>query len=126
MSIGITAKSTGAILNFNKLTAAIRPIANHAGFSFSCDNKDKSITLNFTDNGVVNITYQTEPDGKIIAIDSQTSVLGPGFHCLVVDLLDAITDLTEIEFEVEDDTQFYYERDFENMRTQHFLSLIHI
>ena len=120
MSIGITAKSTGAILNFNKLTAAIRPIANHAGFSFSCDNKDKSITLNFTDNGVVNITYQTEPDGKIIAIDSQTSVLGPGFHCLVVDLLDAITDLTEIEFEVEDDTQFYYERDFENMRTQHF------
>lgn len=53
--------------------------------------------------------------------ECQTTPAGPGFHKAAVELADEITDLNGYPFEVEDETGYYRDRDFQRLRQEHFL-----
>lgn len=59
--------------------------------------------------GVLEFTW--EPDGRIVA-ETKTSVVGPGFHALVVDLLDAVRDRLGLEWQWADESDYALTRDY--------------
>ena len=118
MSLGITARGDAGQLKFEKLTEAVRSIAHNLGFDFSMTDSEKRPELRLTDNGIVTVSYGE--DDNSVTIDSQTSVMGPGFHVLTVEFIDALIDITGIELEVEDETEYYSNRDFAALQRDHF------
>ena len=47
-------------------------------------------------------------------------MLGPGFHKAAIEFIDRLQQATGTRFEVEDETDYYTERDFEAMKKKHF------
>ena len=71
------------------------------------------------------LNYQHEGEGNadnVISVngDCQTNILGPGFHKAAIEFIDRLQQATGIRFEVEDETDYYTERDFEAMKKKHF------
>ena len=71
------------------------------------------------------LNYQHEGEGNtdnVISVngDCQTNMLGPGFHKAAIEFIDRLQQATGTRFEVEDETDYYTERDFEAMKKKHF------
>ena len=47
-------------------------------------------------------------------------MLGPGFHKAAIEFIDRLQQAIGTRFEVEDETDYYTERDFEAMKKKHF------
>ena len=47
-------------------------------------------------------------------------MLGPGFHKAAIAFIDKLQQAADTRFEVEDETEYYTERDFEAMKKNHF------
>lgn len=69
-----------------------------------------------------NIFFNFEPaeDGVDVVGDCQTNLLGAGFHKAAIELVDELIQQSGLQFEVEDETEYYECRDFEQMRSEHF------
>lgn len=120
MSIGIKAIGKSADLDYNKIKNVVLPIAQRLKLHITTDDSKNNITLNLTDNGVILLECQQANEQVQISLDSQTSIMGPGFHKLVVEFIDFFTDLSGVEFDVNDDTDYYHHRDFGKMCWEHF------
>lgn len=120
MSIVINAAGRGKDCDYKKIKNIVNPIARNMKFELIPNNSHKRLTLKLTDNGIVDIECKEEGADTLISIESQTSVMGAGFHKYVVDFIDFLSDLSEIKFEVSDETDYYHNRDFETLRSGHF------
>lgn len=120
MSIGITAYGKVVKRKGDDIKNIVKMVGNRCGLAFSCSSDGDTCYLNLTDNGTIYIEFKQEVDGTAIMIDSQTSVMGPGFHRLVADFIDALGDSAGIRLDVEDDTGFYGHRNFKKLETEDF------
>lgn len=120
MSLGIQARGRINHLNETGLKALIQSVGHHCGLSSSPDSPENCLTLQLTDNGSITTAWHTDDSGLDVSIESQTSVMGAGFHKLVAEYIDAVADLAGIEFDVEDDTDYFDDRDFEKLKKEHF------
>lgn len=86
---------------------------------------ESSSTVSFCRLGDLFLNYQHEGEGNtdnVISVngDCQTNMLGPGFHKAAIEFIDRLQQATRTRFEVEDETDYYTERDFEAMKKKHF------
>lgn len=66
--------------------------------------------------GEVEVSYE----GCFISMSAKTSMVGPGFHAFVCKFIDEVIEASDMKFEVQDPTNFYRERNFENLKHRYF------
>lgn len=92
---------------------------------YNAEHDESSSTVSFCRLGDLFLNYQHEGEGNtdnVISVngDCQTNMLGPGFHKAAIEFIDRLQQATRTRFEVEDETDYYTERDFEAMKKKHF------
>lgn len=116
MSIGIklTTQST-SVASFQKLLDVVAK--RHQAFVNHSEEVSEFIICRL---GVIFFNYEKTEEGITVSGDCQTNLVGAGFHKAAIELIDEIVDLNGFPFEIEDDTEYYERRDFEEMRSEHF------
>lgn len=122
MSIKIKAEGKTNDIDYHKMLSIVQPIAQRLKFEVLTDISQKLLTLKLTDNGVVYLECIKDDDETLISLESQTSIMGAGFHKLVVEFIDFFSDLSGVEFEVTDETDYFHQRDFETLQKKYFES----
>lgn len=78
--------------------------------------------VNFCRMGDVYFTLETETKKPKLSVEAQTSHVGAGFHAAAIAFVDALVKSEGLSIRMEDETDYYNERDFEKMRREHFYS----
>lgn len=73
------------------------------------------ILLEFCPMGLLRLRV----DGDVIVGDAATTPAGPGFHKAVVDLLDELIGTAGLTLDVDDETEYWGHRDFDQLRQEH-------
>lgn len=79
---------------------------------------DSYVKIDVCPEGFIECSYE----GCFLSITAQTSIVGPGFHAFVCTLYDKILKGELITFEVSDPTNFYFDRNFENLKYKYFFT----
>lgn len=121
MGLGFTIHTK--IKDIEKFQQAVESQAVESGYNAKHD--ESSSTVSFCRLGDLFLNYQHEGEGNtdnVISVngDCQTNMLGPGFHKAAIEFIDRLQQATGTRFEVEDETDYYTERDFEAMKKKHF------
>ena len=121
MGLGFTIHTK--IKDIEKFQQAVESQAVESGYN--AEHDESSSTVSFCRLGDLFLNYQHEGEGNtdnVISVngDCQTNILGPGFHKAAVEFIDRLQQATGTQFEVEDETDYYTERDFEAMKKKHF------
>ncbi|WP_083312143.1 DUF2185 domain-containing protein [Bacteroides sp. HMSC067B03] len=121
MGLGFTIHTK--IKDIEKFQQAVESQAVESGYN--AEHDESSSTVSFCRLGDLFLNYQHEGEGNtdnVISVngDCQTNILGPGFHKAAVEFIDRLQQATGTQFEVEDETDYYTERDFEAMKNKHF------
>lgn len=121
MGLGFTIHTK--IKDIEKFQQAVESQAVESGYN--AEHDESSSTVSFCRLGDLFLSYQHEGEGNtdnVISVngDCQTNMLGPGFHKAAIEFIDRLQQATETRFEVEDETDYYTERDFEAMKKKHF------
>lgn len=121
MGLGFTIHTK--IKDIEKFQQAVESQAVESGYN--AEHDESSSTVSFCRLGDLFLNYQHEGEGNtdnVISVngDCQTNILGPGFHKAAVEFIDRLQQATGTRFEVEDETDYYTERDFEAMKKKHF------
>lgn len=111
------------IKDIEKFQQAVESQAVESGYN--AEHDESSSTVSFCRLGDLFLNYQHEGEGNtdnVISVngDCQTNMLGPGFHKAAIEFIDRLQQATGTRFEVEDETDYYTERDFEAMKKKHF------
>lgn len=116
MSIGIKLTTqSSSVASFQKLLDVVAK--RHQA---SVNHSEETSEFVICRLGVIFFGYEKTEQEITVSGDCQTNLLGAGFHKTVVELIDEIVDLNGFPFEIEDDTEYYERRDFEEMRSEHF------
>ena len=121
MGLGFTIHTK--IKDIEKFQQTVESQAVESGYN--AEHDESSSTVSFCRLGDLFLNYQHEGEGNtdnVISVngDCQTNMLGPGFHKAAIELIDRLQQATGTRFEVEDETDYYTERDFEAMKKKHF------
>lgn len=121
MGLGFTIHTK--IKDIEKFQQAVESQAVESGYN--AEHDESSSTVSFCRLGDLFLNYQHEGEGNtdnVISVngDCQTNILGPGFHKAAIEFIDRLQQATGTRFEVEDETDYYTERDFEAMKKKHF------
>ena len=121
MGLGFTIHTK--IKDIEKFQQAVESQAVESGYN--AEHDESSSTVSFCRLGDLFLNYQHEGEGNtdnVISVngDCQTNMLGPGFHKAAIEFIDRLQQATGTWFEVEDETDYYTERDFEAMKKKHF------
>lgn len=121
MGLGFTIHTK--IKDIEKFQQAVESQAVESGYN--AEHDESSSTVSFCRLGDLFLNYQHEGEGNtdnVISVngDCQTNMLGPGFHKAAIEFIDRLQQATGTRFEVEDETDYYTERDFETMKKKHF------
>lgn len=121
MELGFTIHTK--IKDIEKFQQAVESQAVESGYN--AEHDESSSTVSFCRLGDLFLNYQHEGEGNtdnVISVngDCQTNMLGPGFHKAAIEFIDRLQQATGTRFEVEDETDYYTERDFEAMKKKHF------
>lgn len=121
MGLGFTIHTK--IKNIEKFQQTVESQAVESGYN--AEHDESSSTVSFCRLGDLFLNYQHEGEGNtdnVISVngDCQTNMLGPGFHKAAIEFIDRLQQATRTRFEVEDETDYYTERDFEAMKKKHF------
>lgn len=121
MGLGFTIHTK--IKDIEKFQQAVESQAVESGYN--AEHDESSSTVSFCRLGDLFLNYQHEGEGNadnVISVngDCQTNMLGPGFHKAAIEFIDRLQQATGTRFEVEDETDYYMERDFEAMKKKHF------
>jgi len=92
---------------------------------YSAEHDKSSSTVNFCKLGDLFLIYEQKEDehaGNSIIVNGecQTNMLGAGFHKAAIEFVDKLQKEIDTPLEVEDETDYYAERDFEGMKRCHF------
>lgn len=121
MGLGFTIHTK--IKDIEKFQQTVESQAVESGYN--AEHDESSSMVSFCRLGDLFLNYQHEGEGNtdnVISVngDCQTNMLGPGFHKAAIEFIDRIQQATGTRFEVEDETDYYTERDFEAMKKKHF------
>ena len=121
MGLGFTIHTK--IKDIEKFQQAVESQAVESGYN--AEHDESSSMVSFCRLGDLFLNYQHEGEGNadnVISVngDCQTNMLGPGFHKAAIEFIDRLQQATGTRFEVEDETDYYTERDFEAMKKKHF------
>lgn len=121
MGLGFTIHTK--IKDIEKFQQTVESQAVESGYN--AEHDESSSTVSFCRLGDLFLNYQHEGEGNtdnVISVngDCQTNMLGPGFHKAAIEFIDKLQQATRTRFEVEDETDYYTERDFEAMKKKHF------
>ena len=121
MGLGFTIHTKNR--NIDTFKQTVEQLAIDSGYH--AEHDDLSSTVSFCKQGNLFLNYeQTEnenTDGSTsVNGDCQTNLLGPGFHKAAIEFVDRLQQAADTRFEVEDETNYYTERDFEAMKKNHF------
>ena len=121
MGLGFTIHTK--IKDIEKFQQTVESQAVESGYN--AEHDESSSTVSFCRLGDLFLNYQHEGEGNtdnVISVngDCQTNMLGPGFHKAAIEFIDRLQQATGTRFEVEDETDYYTERDFEAMKKKHF------
>lgn len=111
------------IRNIETFKRTVEKLAAESGYH--AEHDESSSTVSFCRLGDLFLNYQHEGEGNadnVISVngDCQTNMLGPGFHKAAIEFIDRLQQATGTRFEVEDETDYYTESDFEAMKKKHF------
>ena len=124
--MGIGIEFSGKLKDVSILTNYLQEICETKRYNLSSD--ENRFALSFFNLGTIffEITEKKNLLKRDITFsaDAQTNLLGAGYHCFVVDFIDNLKKELQIEIKVEDETNFYDDRDFEQMRQNHFYSYL--
>lgn len=111
------------IRNIKTFKRTVEKLAAESGYH--AEHDESATRVRFCKLGDLFLNYQYE--GKentddIVSVtgECQTNLLGPGFHKAAIAFIDRLQQATDTRFEVEDETEYYTERDFEAMKKKHF------
>ena len=118
MGLGFTIHTK--IKDIEKFQQTVESQAVESGYN--AEHDESSSTVSFCRLGDLFLNYQHEGEGNtdnVISVngDCQTNMLGPGFHKAAIEFIDRLQQATRTRFEVEDETDYYTERDFEAMKS---------
>lgn len=82
------------------------------------EDYDTYVMIDVCPEGAIECCYEK----CFISITAQTSNVGPGFHAFVCTLFDEILKDGTVSFEVSDPTNYYFDRNFENLKYKHFFT----
>ena len=120
MSLGFSIHTE--IRNIETFQQAIEKLAVESGYHV--EHSELSSTVSFCKLGDLFLNYEIQEEcaeGNIsVTGDCQTNLLGAGFHKTAIEFIDKLQQETHTRFEVEDETGYYADRDFEGMRQHHF------
>lgn len=121
MGLGFTIHTK--IKDIEKFQQTVESQAVESGYN--AEHDESSSTVSFCRLGDLFLNYQHEGEGNtdnVISVngDCQTNMLGPGFHKAAIEFIDRLQQAARTRFEVEDETDYYTERDFEAMKKKHF------
>ena len=94
--------------------AVIRKLAEESGYS--CDRIEGYFKCRLCPEGDIWFLW----DNKKVIGESQTNIVGPGFHVAVIDFLERLAKAGGWKLEVDDQTGYYRRRDFLSMRRNYF------
>lgn len=80
------------------------------------EDYDSYVMIDVCPEGAVECSYE----GTFVSIAAQSSVAGPGFHAFVAELYDDIMEQGGISLEASDVTNYFFDRNFENLKYQYF------
>lgn len=120
MSLGFSIHTE--IRNIETFQQAIEKLAVESGYHV--EHSELSSTVSFCKLGDLFLNYEIQEkcaEGNIsVTGDCQTNLLGAGFHKTAIEFIDKLQQETHTRLEVEDETGYYADRDFEGMRQHHF------
>lgn len=116
------------------------------GFTFTAEVQDKALFINTLERVAKRFHYALALDEEsarvhichmgdlfftfetvkriwkktIITGDCQTNLAGAGFHAAAIEFVDALAEEAALRVDMEDETDYYQDRDFEGMRETHF------
>lgn len=101
-----------------------------AARGYQTDHDENSSTVSLCRLGNIYFEFTKEKKPALrksfqIYAECQTNLLGAGFHKAAIEFIDELRQATGRDIEVEDETEYYTERDFEAMRTEHFYNWLH-
>lgn len=111
------------IRNIGAFKRTVEKLAAESGYH--AEHDESATRVSFCKLGDLFLNYQYEgkentDDTVSVTGECQTNLLGPGFHKAAITFIDKLQQATDTRFEVEDETEYYTERDLEAMKKNHF------
>lgn len=111
------------IRNIETFKRTVEKLAAESGYH--AEHDESATRVSFCKLGDLFLNYQHEEKENtddIVSVtgECQTNLLGPGFHKAAIAFIDKLQQAADTRFEVEDETEYYTERDFEAMKKNHF------
>ncbi len=116
MSIGISA--TANIKDILSTKNSLNALASQ--YDAAISNYEFYSIITFCTMGTVNVYFETENNITTMTMEANTSLVGAGFHHCVVTFLDDFIIRNNISLDVDDETEYFEHRNFEQMRENHF------
>lgn len=92
-------------------------------FDYALIQDETSARVRFCHMGDLFLSFEAVKEiwpKTVITGDCQTNLAGAGFHAAAIEFVDALAEEAALQITVEDETDFYRDRDFEGMRQAHF------
>lgn len=120
MGLGFTIHTK--IKDIEKFQQTVESQAVESGYN--AEHDESSSTVSFCRLGDLFLNYQHEGEGNTDNVISVNGDCRPQswsrFHKAAIEFIDRLQQATRTRFEVEDETDYYTERDFEAMKKKHF------
>lgn len=97
----------------------IEHLAKH--YYLKIENFEEALQFEVCPEGYIDLSFEND----FVSIIAQTNVAGPGFHAYVAKIYDEIVEESGIEFSVGDETNYYFDRDFDKLKEEHFYGWLH-
>ncbi len=119
MGFGFTFTAGKKDLQENDLIKIVGELAQKRGYQFSWQQNAGFVEL--CRNG--RLFLQKKEDA--VLGDCQTNVVGAGFHAAAIDFVDEMVEKAHLLLHMEDETNYYAERDFAKLRGEHYYHWLH-
>ncbi|MCL2624883.1 MAG: hypothetical protein FWD31_14570 [Planctomycetaceae bacterium] len=118
MSIGFTFSAESRDMARERKTLQTMSEADECSFHVYEQDADDPVVYHFQFCTAGDI-YLHFKDGTI-TVECQTNVAGPGFHAYAVEFLEKFANQCQLDFEIDDDAEYFDNRDFDLLKTDHF------
>lgn len=103
-------------LDFQAVTAAFKELEREE--QYRLEEIPSGLKITYCPEGYLEL-YHKAQDGSLYG-DCQTHIAGPGFHAAAVALLETVSKTMKLKLDLDDDTGYSKNKDFERMCREHF------
>lgn len=94
--------------------ALVKALADEKGYT--CEDFSGYLLCRLCPEGYIWFRW----DKRVLKAESQTNIVGPGFHVAVIEFLEQLAGRRNLKLKVEDKTGYYWRRDFLAMRRKYY------